>query len=818
MAQQASANGQLQLYPACLDNKGAKALVSKLYGWSVDHIKKLPGYDDLNFYIRSASTSSQHSEFVLKVMNSRDSGNRAWLEAQTDVLLHLTERGIHCSTPVKNLQGDYLSLEEIVDESGKQPAGLKFIVRMLMFLPGKMVRDLYQPNMAVPDKWFYVMGQNLGTMDKALLEFHEPSLAVLEKQASEYKWSPQCVPHVRDILWAVTDIDKRKLAEGILDEFEVQVVPKIGSLRRSVIHTDFNDMNIISLGNGPVPSKADWHTAGGPDIPAHQDSQLQALGAIDFSDIVCSSLVFDPADSHAYMMMSQLNGDPLVSGGHFLAGYNSVLPLTPTELGLIRCCTSGRLVQSLVNGLHAYSQDPSDEYVLDTQRTGWSVLEQLWSKSNDQLLSLWDRIADLYRPSVVKSPVLTHSEQDTDLMSKSGSTRKIKPSLSPTDVKGLLQQLYPIKTQHVEEIREFISYDDQNFHVRLGGGELAASMGGQEFVLKVINSEDSADKGAFDVQIAVLQFLKAKGFCCAAPVVNTNGKYLSLEEVCMSDKRTDPDNGNPQQTGVFLVFLQTYLPGQMMSTIELLPEQLCFDAGRKLAQMDQLLWDFPDPPDSFKGRAASNIWALESMPRVRDYMGEVKDQRRRELVESIVKSFEEEVVPQISSLRKCLIHSDFNDDNILVAEVYSGPDCEDADLLPLTKKRKRHPVYNITGVVDFSDFAYSCLVFEIASAMAMMLYSKAANPTAATGHLLAGFQSIIPLTAEELGLLYTCVMGKIGQELVLSLYNSRMQPRNPHVVFTQGQGWKYMEELWGDPGARAKVDKLWNDTAALYRT
>ena len=43
------------------------------------------------------------------------------------------------------------------------------MVRMMVYVPGKLVRDLSEPNAPIPDKWFYAMGQSLATINKALL-------------------------------------------------------------------------------------------------------------------------------------------------------------------------------------------------------------------------------------------------------------------------------------------------------------------------------------------------------------------------------------------------------------------------------------------------------------------------------------------------------------------------------------------------------------------------------------------------------------------------------------------------------------------------
>ena len=94
-----------------------------------------------------------------------------------------------------------------------------------------------------------------------------------------------------------------------------------------------------------------------------------------------------------------------------------------------------------------------------------------------------------------------------------------------------------------------------------------------------------------------------------------------------------------------------------------------------------------------------------------------------------------------------------------------------------------------------------------------MMFTNTYNPTAATAYFLAGFQSVIPLTAEEISLLYLCMVARMSQELVLGLHDYRLQPGNEYILITQEKGWKFLQELWGDPGARDRVEKLWKTIA-----
>ena len=51
-----------------------------------------------------------------------------------------------------------------------------------------------------------------------------------------------------------------------------------------------------------------------------------------------------------------------------------------------------RYAQSLVMGAYSYSQDPGNEYLLITSKTGWKTLSDFWSLSQEKLHKEWDNI------------------------------------------------------------------------------------------------------------------------------------------------------------------------------------------------------------------------------------------------------------------------------------------------------------------------------------------------------------------------------------------------------------------------------------------
>lgn len=84
------------------------------------------------------------------------------------------------------------------------------------------------------------------------------------------------------------------------------------------------------------------------------------------------------------------------------------------------------------------------------------------------------------------------------------------------------------------EIHSLPSYDDQNMYI--------STAEGGEYVLKIVNSEDSKNLTLIEVQTYVMSFLHQKGLPTQTPVPTTSGQLMSLEEAGM--KQVTPFHPN----------------------------------------------------------------------------------------------------------------------------------------------------------------------------------------------------------------------------------------------------------------------------------
>ena len=152
-----------------------------------------------------------------------------------------------------------------------------------------------------------------------------------------------------------------------------------------VIHGDINEQNLIvsekSVPGGTSPEQAEH----------------EVYGIIDFGDSTYSYYVFDLAIAIMYMSVDNKVIDPLLAGGHVLAGYCSVLPLNEFEFDVLKVCVAGRYAQSLVLGQYTISIDPGNDYVITTAKNGWSQLEKLWTTPKAELYQKWHSIMDTYK-------------------------------------------------------------------------------------------------------------------------------------------------------------------------------------------------------------------------------------------------------------------------------------------------------------------------------------------------------------------------------------------------------------------------------------
>lgn len=199
-------------------------------------------------------------------------------------------------------------------------------------------------------------------------------------ETHESTWQLQSVPKLKDFLYVLQDHSRKEMMEQIIKEFENVVLSKIDDFDSQIIHGDYNEQNIVVE-------------------PCKSESDYKVKGVIDFGDTNKSPVLFEVGIALTYMLLQAKN---LESGGIFLAGFESIYPLTADIKKYLKYCVVARLAQSLVLGSYTHSLDPSNEYVLVTQEQGWKLIEELWRCQFENIDEIWKVSADKYLTQSVK--------------------------------------------------------------------------------------------------------------------------------------------------------------------------------------------------------------------------------------------------------------------------------------------------------------------------------------------------------------------------------------------------------------------------------
>ena len=308
------------------------------------------------------------------------------------------------------------------------------------------------------------------------------------------------------------------------------------------------------------------------------------------------------------------------------------------------------------------------------------------------------------------------------------------------NVKRLAKELYGI---HVS-VKPLDSEIDQNF--------LLSDEKGNRFVFKIHNPADDWD--VLDAQNKAMEHM-------------ANNKRVTWPEICATLKGEKITPIQSPAGTTHMVRMLTYLPGTLFAQLDSHPPELLEDFGRFLGSMDKTLDNFRHP-----ALFRYNIWDGKNTADLEDYLEEIKDPGRRNLVNYFIQQFKTFVIPAFSKLRTSIIHNDANDHNVLVSE--DG------------KK--------ITGVIDFGDMVYTYTICELAVAIAYAIHRKD-DPIETAAHMVGSYHEVYPLTELELEVLFHLICARLCATVVMSAYHLKLEPGNEYLKASVPPAWGALEKL-----------------------
>jgi 4-aminobutyrate aminotransferase-like enzyme/Ser/Thr protein kinase RdoA (MazF antagonist) len=308
------------------------AIARELYGLDVV-AHPLPGEYDSNYRLVVADGA----QFILKIMHP--AAERANLELQVALLQHLAEHAPDLVLPQVQRAVTGQSIAAATTADGAR------LVWMLSYVPGRVLAEA-NPRSA---ELLHSLGAYLGKLDAALATFSHPAAE------RELKWDLARAGWAAAELQAIQSPERRALAARVLERFAAETLPLLPALRRSVIHNDANDYNVL------VSDAHAW--------------PQRALAVIDFGDALLSHPVCELAIAAAYALLH--TPDPLAAIAQVTAGYHSANPLSEAEIAVIFPLVGARLAVSVVNSALQRRERPDDPYVTISEAPAWEALERL---------------------------------------------------------------------------------------------------------------------------------------------------------------------------------------------------------------------------------------------------------------------------------------------------------------------------------------------------------------------------------------------------------------------------------------------------------
>ncbi|KQU52228.1 hypothetical protein ASG84_25265 [Rhodococcus sp. Leaf278] len=290
-----------------------EALLRDGYGLTVTSMKFLGGELDRNYRVRTPD-ATYLAKFQLRA------ADRAELQWQEDILLHLAEQDLHVPVPtvVRTVSG----APNLAVDSGPELGTL----RVFEWVHGTELAKVAEHT----DVLLTELGSTAAHITAALDGFTASDLLPTHHWDVTNSRSAieSCIaddPGLADLEYVRT----------VLAWFD-SVEPRLPSLPTAVVHHDLNDNNVLVSVDGD-----DQHVS----------------GVLDFNDALRSARVAELAVAGAYAMLRK--SDPLGALGLVVAGYNDVSSLTDDEIDVVFPLSAARLCVQVLTWTSRGRVDPT---------------------------------------------------------------------------------------------------------------------------------------------------------------------------------------------------------------------------------------------------------------------------------------------------------------------------------------------------------------------------------------------------------------------------------------------------------------------------
>lgn len=282
----------------------------------------------------------------------------------------------------------------------------------------------------------------------------------------------------------------------------------------------------------------------------------------------------------------------------------------------------------------------------------------------------------------------------------------------------------------------------------------AESPEGTHYLVKIMRPD--CDVGLVEMQCEALEHIHAN----VTSVVN-------VPSVVRSTGGRDVETLLDEDGNDRLVWVLSFLEGVTYASFTPKSEQLINHLGSSIGHLHAALEGFEHPclARDFK-------WNLLQASWINDHLSVISDSHRRDLLSSIMLDYSKHL-ESATALPLFAIHNDINDYNLLANATLNA-----------------EPI--ISGIVDFGDMCAAPRVCDIVIAGAYMMLDHP-QPEVALSTLVAAYHAVLPLSANEIELIYPLLRCRLAVSVVNSTIEALTKPDDPYVTISQGPVWRLIE-------------------------
>jgi 4-aminobutyrate aminotransferase-like enzyme/Ser/Thr protein kinase RdoA (MazF antagonist) len=287
------------------------------------------------------------------------------------------------------------------------------------------------------------------------------------------------------------------------------------------------------------------------------------------------------------------------------------------------------------------------------------------------------------------------------------------PQISVDKVRQMAKAVYGLEGRFTKLPTE----RDLNFRIENPSGVNA--------VFKIANRDEPAD--VIDGEIKALAHIAAAD--PELPVPRLIPTHTGLPTGIIED-----DNGNTH-----IVHVLSWLEGNVIGD-QALDQPRLFKLGATVARLGKSLRGFFHPTSGTRAL----LWDNAESPKLIEYVHYLKEPAHQDLARRVLEQFRDFTLPKLVKLRAQVIHGDMHPFNVLINR--DGA---------------------ISGIIDFGDLIHGALIQDLSNTIADFLEEEGDNNEIISA-LVAGYNSVTPLEAEELEVLQSLVEVRLLQSPIIN--------------------------------------------------